>query len=278
MREIAVIEQLFDTLTDLTNQQRLLIKNRYRFLMTQYHYRSCMYSLMFYVFRLTVTLGSLSVPALLTIQNTPGASQVMYWFTWALSLAVTMANGLMLLFKLDKRFFMMHTFIERLRSETWQYIELSGRYSGHHTPNKDKPTHANQFVYYCTHLERINMKWVDEEYIKTGEDKVTTPPQQTTDSREIREMQVPSPPEQIQMVISEREQKEQSERIISDIELEDYETDHTKSRKKLKKPTVSIQESMSVSQRSTPMSESSDKGDIILQIAPELSREPDVGK
>lgn len=274
MREIAVIEQLFDTLTDLTDQQRLLIKNRYRFLMTQYHYRSCMYSLMFYVFRLTVTLGSLAVPALLTIQNTPGASQVMYWFTWALSLAVTMANGLMLLFKLDKRFFMMHTFIERLRSETWQFIELSGRYSGHHT--KAKPTHANQFVYYCTHLERINMKWVDEEYIKTGEEKVSTPPQQTGETKEIRDLQVPSPPEQIEMVISEREQKERSERIISDLELEGYETDHTKSHKKLKKPkdkdfaTVTIQEPMSMSQRSTTMSESTVEGDTILQVSPEV--------
>jgi len=270
MREIAVIEQLFDTLTDLTNQQRLLIKNRYRFLMTQYHYRSCMYSLMFYVFRLTVTLGSLSVPALLTIQNTPGASQVMYWFTWALSLAVTMANGLMLLFKLDKRFFMMHTFIERLRSETWQYIELSGRYSGHHT--KEKPTHANQFVYYCTHLERINMKWVDEEYIKTGEDKVTTPPQQQSgETREIRDMQVPSPPEQIEMVINEREQKERSERIISDIELEGYETDHTKSHKKIPtKPTDPKKKSVSLYQESPTVSESTVEGDTILQIAPDV--------
>ena len=270
MREIAVIEQLFDTLIDLTDQQRLLIKNRYRFLMTQYHYRSCMYSLMFYAFRLTVTLGSLSVPALLTIQNTPGASQVMYWFTWALSLAVTMANGLMLLFKLDKRFFMMHTFIERLRSETWQYIELSGRYSGHHI--KEKPTHANQFVYYCTHLERINMKWVDEEYIKTGEDKVTTPPQpQTGDSREIRDMQVPSPPEQIEMVISEREQKERSERIISDIELEGYETDHTKSHKKIStKTTDPKKKSVSLYQESPAMSESTVEGDTILQITPEM--------
>jgi hypothetical protein len=273
MREIAVIEQLFDTLTDLTDQQRLLIKNRYRFLMTQYHCRSCMYSLMFYAFRLTVTLGSLSVPALLTIQNTPGASQVMYWFTWALSLAVTMANGLMLLFKLDKRFFMMHTFIERLRSETWQYIELSGRYSGHHTPNKEKPTHANQFVYYCTHLERINMKWVDEEYIKTGEDKVTTAPQQQ--SGETKEMLVPSPPEQIEMVISEREQKERSERIISDIELEGYETDHTKSHKKIQKPTR-VEEagpkkkSVSMYQGSPTVSESTVEGDTILQITPDL--------
>jgi len=35
MREIVVIEQIFDTLTDLTDQQRIMIKNPNRYLMTQ---------------------------------------------------------------------------------------------------------------------------------------------------------------------------------------------------------------------------------------------------
>jgi hypothetical protein len=262
MREIAVMDKLFDTLTDLTDQQRLLIKNRYRYLMTEYLRKSCAYSLMFYMFRLTVTLGSLAVPALLTIQNTPGASQVMYWFTWSLSLAVTMANGLMLLFKLEKRFFMMHAFTERLRSETWQYIELSGKYSGHQGQANEKPTHANQFVYYCTYLERINMKWVDEEFIKTGEEKISAPPPQL----QGKEMLVPSPPEHIEMIIDD-------EQRISDIVLEGYETDHTKSHKKIPKPAESKKKSVSLSQQSPTVSESTEEGDTILQNPPNVQGE-----
>jgi hypothetical protein len=261
MREIVVIEQIFDTLTDLTDQQRLMIKHRYRYLMTQYQYRALSYSMMFYMFRLTVTLGSLSVPALLTIQNTPGASQVMYWFTWALSLAVTMANGLMLLFKLDKRYFMMNAVIERLRSDTWQYIELSGRYSGHHLLG-EKATHANQYVYYCTHIERINMKWVDDEYIKTGEEKVNSPPSQ----QQVRDISVPSPPEQIELILDEER--------ISGIEIEGRdEKDHAKSHKKLK----GKKEHVSLSERTVTVSESPTERHVVLQVPPEVQGQPDDG-
>jgi hypothetical protein len=83
-------------------------------------------------------------------------------------------------------------------------------------------------------------------------------------------MQVPSPPEQIEMVINEREQKDQSERIISDIELEGYETDHTKSHKKIQKPTGPNKKSVSLYQESPTVSESTVEGDTILQIAPDV--------
>jgi hypothetical protein len=170
----------------------------------------------------------------------------------------------MLLFKLEKRFFMMHAFTERLRSDTWQYIELSGRYSGHYCHN-EKPTHANQFVYYCTHLERINMKWVDEEFIKTGEEKVTSPPQQIASSG--REALVPSPPEQIELVLDDEER-------LSGRLLGDADESHAKSRKKLKK--TEIREPVPRAQGSPTVSESSSEGDVVLYPSPIQQREPDV--
>ena len=262
MGEINIIDGIFDTLTDLTDRQRLLIKRRYRVLITKYRQRCILYSVLFHVFRLTMTVGSLAVPALLTIQNTPDVSNVVYWFTWAVSLAVTTSNGIMLLFKLDKRFFMMHTVIERLRSETWQYVELSGRYSGHHPPSVP-PTHANQFVYYCTQIERINVKWVDEEYVKTGEEKVNSPPTQSTAVTNIRDALVPSPPEQ----------KESTNQVISGIVLgeQDESEAHTKDTKNTNKSPVSV------SPRQETVSQPIVGGDIILSITPEMPRKPDDG-
>ena len=55
--------------------------------------------------------------------------------------------------------------MEQLRSEGWQYLELSGRYSGFHTPGT-KPTHENQFVYFCHAVEKIKMHQIEEEYFK----------------------------------------------------------------------------------------------------------------
>ena len=190
------MDGLFDELTDLTVLQRHTIKERYRFLMAEYRFRCLIYAALFYIFRITMTVGSLAVPALLSIQNTSGASEFMYWFTWSVSLAVTAANGVTTLFKLDKRFFALHATAERLRSETWQYIQLSGRYSGHHGHHHHKPTHTNQYVYYCTQVEKINMKRIDDEYIKTGEDP--HPPsaaQGTPGAKPSGDTMVPSPPE-----------------------------------------------------------------------------------
>jgi len=167
-------DRLFDSLTDLTQQQIDVIKYRYRFLMAEYRRRSRMYSILFYSLRMTMTVGSLAVPALLSIQTNPSNQANMYWFTWALSLAVTTANGVMTLFKLDRRFFMLHATMEKLRTEMWQYVELSGRYSGHHGTHR--PTHSNQYVFFCSHLEKIRMKHIEEEYIKMAENH-DPPPQ-----------------------------------------------------------------------------------------------------
>lgn len=159
---------MFDQLTDLTPQQIASIKQRYHFLMTEYRRRCFLYSILFYFLKTTMTAGSLAVPALLTIQTKDTSSNdIMYWVTWTISLAVTTANGLMTLFKLDKRFFQLHGVSERLRSETWQYLTLSGRYSGHY--GKSTPTHSNQYVYYCSHMEKIRMKHVEEEFIKQAD-------------------------------------------------------------------------------------------------------------
>ena len=186
MRFADHMDDIFDRLDDLTLLQRHTIKERYRFLMTEYRRRCHIYAALFYSFRLTMTVGSLAVPALLSIQNSPGAANYLYWMTWGVSLAVTTANGIMTLFKLDKRFFMLHATAEQLRSETWQFVALSGRYSGHH--GNHKHSHSNQFIYYCSQLEKINMARINDEYVKTGDDT-----KQTAESK--KDSAVPTPSE-----------------------------------------------------------------------------------
>ena len=167
LRDQDDLSPLFDGLDTLTAFQRRSLRERYRFFMSEYRGRSLFYTVLFYTLRVTVTAGSLAVPALLSIQQTsiPQHDSALYWFTWSTALAVTASNGLITLFKLDKRFFTLNATMERIRSETWQYLQLSGRYSGHHHHHA-KPTHANQFVAYCTQLEKINMKRVEEEFMK----------------------------------------------------------------------------------------------------------------
>jgi hypothetical protein len=70
----------------------------------------------------------------------------------------------MSLFKLDKKYFFIHTTLELLTSEGWQYIGLSGRYSPKDAPVP--PTHENQFLVFSHMAEKIKMRQVEEEYWK----------------------------------------------------------------------------------------------------------------
>ena len=162
---------------NLTPLQRSILEKRYIALVHQFTRRCIVISIFFHTSRAFVTVGSLIVPALLSIQYTEAApaSQAtysltyqIYWVTWVISLLVTTFNGIQNIFKFEKKYYFLHTTMEQLRSEGWQYIELSGKYSGFYTPN-DPPSHENQFVYFCASIEKIKMHQVEEEYWKINE-------------------------------------------------------------------------------------------------------------
>jgi hypothetical protein len=162
---------------NLTPLQRSILEKRYVELVNHFTRRCVFLSFFFHTSRIVVTVGSLIVPALLSIQYTEASpasqdtysmSYQIYWITWVISLLVTTFNGVQSIFKLEKKYFSMHTSMEQLRSEGWQYIELSGRYSGFYTPN-ERPSHENQFIFFCASIEKIKMKQVEEEYWKINE-------------------------------------------------------------------------------------------------------------
>jgi hypothetical protein len=169
-----------EEISTLTDFQKILITHRYILLVKDYERRCFLLSIYFHVSHIIVTVGSLIVPALLSIQYTDTSSTTssawdsqefsyqIYWATWVISLMVTIANGILALLKIDKKYYFLHTTLEHLRSEGWQYLELSGRYSGFYTPH-EAPTHNNQFIYFCHIIEKIKMKQVEEEYYKLNE-------------------------------------------------------------------------------------------------------------
>jgi hypothetical protein len=212
---------LFSDLSELTPFQRNSILNRYVSLTEQLQWRTALYAWVFHIGRTIVTVGSLIVPALLSIQYTsagqssPEAMSVqIYWITWIVSLLVTTCNGVLTLFKVDKKYYFLHTTYEQLQSEAWQYIHLSGKYSGHYTKGL-LATHMNQFVYFCHNIEKIKLKQVEEEYYKLS-DSHTNPGQpnksgivdvsgaQQQDSRTIAGLYAPTP-DQAQLILHQQE-------------------------------------------------------------------------
>ena len=167
---------------ELTEVQKEIIKIRYLSMLESFQRRTRNYSYIFFTGHLIITVGSLFVPALLSIQNSDNSftftgsdfSVQIYWTTFTVSLLVTIFNGILTLFKVDKKYYFLNTTLERLRSEGWQYFSLTGRYSGHLIEH-NKPTHSNQFVYFTHYIEKIKMKQVEEEYYKAEEKTTQTP-------------------------------------------------------------------------------------------------------
>lgn len=159
--------------TTLTEEQKRTVSSRYLSLIDEYSGRVTRYSVSFNTLRIVITVGSLIVPALLSVQYTAGnvsssdatMSSQMYWLVWNLSLFVTISNGVMALLKVDKKYFVLNTTYQHLLSEGWQFIHLSGKYSGFYTPSA-VASHENQFIYFCNMVEKIRMKQVEEEYYK----------------------------------------------------------------------------------------------------------------
>ena len=170
---------------ELSTTQKNIVKERYVILVEQMCYRAYRISVIYHVSHAVVTVGSLVVPALLSIQYMTTENQV-YWVTWVVSLLVTTCNGLLTLFKIDKKYMFLHTNKEHIVSEGWQYAGLSGRYSGFYTPGQ-VPTHANQYIFFSHMIEKIRMREVEDEYHRLqdagagpeGSSSTNTPPQTT---------------------------------------------------------------------------------------------------
>lgn len=178
---LLVIEEL-----ELTQLQKNIIKARYVNLVEETQLRAYRISIIYHISHVIVTVGSLIVPALLSIQYVTPQNEI-YWITWILSLLVTTCNGLLTLFKIDKKYLYLHTNKERLITEGWQFSELSGHYSGFHTPNDVKPTHSNQFIFFCHAVEKIRMRQIDDEYNRKQDGTDTSHPKTPANSKNTLE-------------------------------------------------------------------------------------------
>lgn len=170
----------------LSPVQKKIITSRYLNILENFQKRARNYAIIFYIGHMVITVGSLFVPALLSIQNSDKSYVYqnnnftinVYWATFILSLLVTIFNGILTLFKIDKKYYFLNTTLERLRTEGWQYFSLTGRYSGQLLKKRNPPihpSHRNQFIYFTHYIEKIKMKQVEEEYFKTDEHAAQTP-------------------------------------------------------------------------------------------------------
>ena len=164
------INDIIDTLDLESETHRKILKSRFLSEVLRYEKRKDNTKRYYNLFRFIVTIGSIFLPAILSIGQMDPAKlpknfeSVTYWGAWSISLMVTVSNGFLQLFSLDKNYFEFSLTSEQLKTEGWQYFQLSGKYD-------DFPDHKTAYRPFCKSIENIKRKQVEKEFSGKGESK-----------------------------------------------------------------------------------------------------------
>ena len=147
-----------------------IIKNRFLYEVMNYEYKRDNVQKYYNGLRFVMTIGSILLPAILSIGQMDPAKlpknfdTITYWTSWSLSLTITACNGFLQLFSLDKNYIAYSLVVEQLKTEGWQYFQLSGKY-------ENAQNHGQAFKQFCKSVESVKRKQIEQEYNGKGEDK-----------------------------------------------------------------------------------------------------------
>jgi hypothetical protein len=113
----------------------------------------------YYTLRLVTVLGAVVIPALVSLDLTGHAEDVLTWLTFAISLVVAASASVEAFFHYGARWRHYRGTVERLKSEGWTYVELSGHY------NHRDATHSSAFNDFVARIEQT-LGQEAEEYVE----------------------------------------------------------------------------------------------------------------
>ena len=166
-------EQVLDIINGLnlnSETDKSILKSRFLYEVLNYDMRRNHTKKYYNGFRFIVTVGSILLPAILSIGQMDPAKlpknfdRFSYWASWTISLTVTACNGFLQLFSLDKNYFEYAITSEQLKTEGWQYFQLSGKY-------EEYDSHIAAYRPFCKSIENIKRKQVEKEFSGKGEVK-----------------------------------------------------------------------------------------------------------
>lgn len=170
----------------LNEFNKLILKKRYVYLMEQLDIKRSSTSFWYSVFTFIITLGSILVPALISIEDKSllyppeqnisignfgnqtiiktenndtlldKQEHVLFWLTFCISLLVTICNALIKLYSLDKVYVIRNLKYDELRREGWFFYTLTGDYKNFKNNNE-------AFKLFITRIETIKSMLLHDE-------------------------------------------------------------------------------------------------------------------
>jgi hypothetical protein len=132
----------------LSVYNKSIIRERYIPMVNAMIMESIRSNIFYIVLQTTITIGSILVPALLSIEKKSSFfnftkeeeieyQQNLYWTIWSISLAVTLSNAIIQLSSMDKKYIMRHINVSHMKKEGWLFLEKSGKIYGHYSNNNN---------------------------------------------------------------------------------------------------------------------------------------------
>ena len=168
---ISYKDQILDIIDSLdleTETDKSILKSRFLGEVLNYENRRNHTKKYYNTFRFIVTTGSILLPAVFSMGQMDPAKlpenfeEISYWLSWTISLMVTASNGFLQLFSLDKNYFEFALTTEQLKTEGWQFFQLSGKY-------EDYEDHKEAYKSFSKSVENIKRKQVEKEFSGKGD-------------------------------------------------------------------------------------------------------------
>lgn len=154
----------------LSRYKRNILKKRYTKLVIFYENYAENIRWKYNMCRIIISVGSMILPTLQTIQNNETVSAFkdeIFWAAIGTSLSVMISNNLISMFTLDRRYIMYAVTAEKLKAIGWKYFELSDMFS-----NK---SHLENWILFWNEVEKIKKLQVVAEFTD-NDDKHHEPP------------------------------------------------------------------------------------------------------
>ena len=143
----------------LSKYKRNILKKRYTKLVIYYESYAENVRRKYNFCRIIISIGSMILPTLQTIQNNHSVSEYkeqIFWAAIGTSLSVMISNNLISMFSLDRRYIMYAITSEKLKAVGWKYFELSDIFS-----NK---SHLENWVPFWNEVEKIKKLQIVAEF------------------------------------------------------------------------------------------------------------------
>lgn len=148
--------------TTLSDREKNIIKERYLGLVTMAERGYVSAVVVYLLLTNIVTIAGVLIAAIVSIgapNTTNCIDGPIFWIVWAMSIILTIANKLLYIFDIHKKYILGRITLEKLYSEGWSFLAGVNHYS-------DIPADTRPFEIFCHRIENIWLKRVGSGYAK----------------------------------------------------------------------------------------------------------------